>query len=177
MPRHFKRHGNGIRAMLQPVEIELLRSTRDQLREVLTGGDQDDPVVRRFFPTAVLGDQRADEELRALVSGELLEGRLAGLDALVELLDRGVPHRGGVVRLDLVDDEPFLMLGVLNDLRIAIGASIDIEALDRDTVPDDDPLAYRLAVMDHLGWLQEQLLSIIDPASVTHGEALGEDRP
>jgi hypothetical protein len=169
MPRNFRRHGDRIRASLLQVEVDLLRSSRDQLRGVLLEADGSEPVIQRLFPSTVLGDQEADEELRALVHDELLERRLAGLDALVELLDRGVAHRG-TWRFELVDDEPLLVIGVLNDLRLAIGASIDIEALDRDAVPQDDPVTYRLAVMDHLAWLQEQLLAIVDPHAVGHAE-------
>ena len=64
--------------------------------------------------------------------------------------------------VDLAEDEPLQVLGVLNDIRLAIGARIDIEAIDRDQVSEDDPVAYPIAVMDHLGWWQEQLLAILD---------------
>lgn len=165
MGRTFKRHGEAIRGHLTPVEEELLRSARDQLRAALTSDDPSDPVVQRLFPSAVLGDATADQELRGLLRDELLGVRLAGLDAVVELLDRGSHHRHGL-RIELRDDEPLLLLGVLNDLRLAIGARLGIEQLDRAAVDPDDPIAYRLAVMDHLAWWQEELLAIVDPAAV-----------
>jgi hypothetical protein len=174
MPRHFRRHGDGVRATLQPFEVALLRSTRDQLRGLLLGGDADEPVLRRLFPTAVLGDADADAEVRTWLHADLFAARLAGLDALVEVLDRAEPVRGGV-RVYLVEDEPLLVLGVLNDLRLAIGATIDVDALDRDAVREDDPVAYPLAVMDHLGWLQEQLLAVLDPSSVQHAQQRHEE--
>ena len=172
--RTFRRVGDRVRAHLDRVEVELLRTTRDELRASLQRHDPSDPVVRRLFPPMVLGDEQADAETRDLLHDELLADRLQGLDALVELLDRGEAHRGGV-RLELVDDEPFLVLGVLNDLRLAIGASVDIEAIDRERVDADDAVAYRLAVMDHFAWMQEQLLSILDPPSVRHDDGIGED--
>jgi hypothetical protein len=165
MGRTFKRHGDAIRAHLTPVEEELLRSARAQLRAALAADDTDDPVVQRLFPSAVLGDADADRELRHLLKDELVTVRLAGLDALVELLDRGTHHRHGL-RIELRDDEPLLVLGVLNDLRLAIGARLGIEELDRDRIDPDDPVAYRLAVMDHLAWWQEELLAIVDPVAV-----------
>jgi hypothetical protein len=170
--RTFRRHGRAIRATFGEGELELLRSLRDQLREALAAPDPDDPVIKRLFPPAVLGDPEAEREMRALLVDDLLASRLAGLDALVGLLDRGTPHRGSV-RIDLVEDEPMLVLGVLNDVRLAIGARIDIEALDREAVTDDDPVSYRLALMDHLGWWQEQLLAIMGATSVH--EHLGPD--
>ena len=168
--RAFRRSREGVRAQFDRVELELLRTVRDELRSTLERHDPSDPIMRRLFPPMVLGDEQAEAETRELLHGELLAERLRSLDALVELLQRGEAHRGGV-RLELREDEPFLVLGVLNDLRLAIGASIDIEALDRERADEDDVLAYRLAVMDHFAWLQEQLLGILDPPSVRHAEA------
>ncbi|MFA9428700.1 DUF2017 family protein [Egicoccus sp. AB-alg2] len=167
MTRAFRRQGDAIRMQLEAVEVDLLRSMRDALREALLGGDPDDPVVQRLFPTAVSGDREADRELRGLLHDDLLASRLTGLEELTALLDRGVEHRGQL-RVRLQPEEATLVLGVLNDLRLAIGARIGIEDLDRDDVDPDDPVAYRLAVMDHLAWLQEQLLAILDPSAVAH---------
>lgn len=170
MSRTFRRHGRAIRATLSPDEYELLRALRDQLQAALQAPDPDDPVIQRLFPPPVLGDPEAAREVRELLLDDLLADRLAGLEALVSLLERGVTTRGAV-RIDLVEEEPLLVLGVLNDVRLAIGARIDIDVIDRDQVAEDDPIAYRLAVMDHLGWWQEQLLAIIDPSSTHHAGA------
>jgi hypothetical protein len=178
MGRTFKRHGEAIRANFTPVEERLLRSAREQLRDALTDDDPADPVIERLYPSTVLGDAEADVELRGLLKDDLLTVRLAGLDALVEVLDRGTHHRHGL-RVELRDDEPLLVLGVLNDLRLAIGARLGIERIDRDAVDPEDPLAYRIAVMDHLAWWQEELLAIIDPMAVawTQTADLGDIEP
>jgi hypothetical protein len=178
MGRTFKRHGEAIRATFTPVEERLLRSAREQLRDALTDDDPADPVIERLYPSTVLGDAEADVELRGLLKDDLLTVRLAGLDALVEVLDRGTHHRHGL-RVELRDDEPLLVLGVLNDLRLAIGARLGIERIDRDTVDPEDPLAYRIAVMDHLAWWQEELLAIVDPMAVawTQTADLGDIEP
>ena len=172
--RSFRRSRGGVRAQFDRVEVELLRTAREELRSTLERHDPNDPVMRRLFPPMVLGDEQAEAETRALLHDELLEERLRGLDALVALLERGEAHRGGV-RLELREDEPLLVLGVLNDLRLAIGASIDIEAIDRERADDDEVLGYRLAVMDHFAWMQEQLLGILDPPSVRHSEAFDDE--
>jgi len=164
--RSFRRHGDRIRMHLQPVEVELLRRMREGLRAVLDEGDRDDPVVARLFPSAVSDDPEADDELRGLLYDDLLAARLTGLDELVALLDGGTRHRGGL-RVELDGEAAVLVLGVLNDLRLAIGARIGTEQLDRDAVGDDPDLAQRVAVMDHLAWLQEQLLAELDPPSVS----------
>jgi hypothetical protein len=173
--RTFRRHGERIRMQLEPIEVDLLRNTRDGVRAALAGGDVTDPIVQRLFPRTLDDDDEGDAELRRLLHDDLLAARLAGLDALVDVLDRGTPHRGHL-RVDLRDDEPLLVLGVLNDLRLAIGARIGIEDLDRREVAEDDPVSYRLAVMDHLAGMQEQLLAILDPPSVSvHRDLRPED--
>ena len=174
--RTFKRHGDQIRADLEPFEVELLRQLRDGLRQNLEEsnvrgevGTSPDPVIARLFPPTVTDDPDADDELRRLIRDDLLQSKLDGLDALVEILDRGKEHRGRI-RVELAPDDAMLMLGVLNDLRLAIGARVGIEDIDRESLTDDDPRTRSVAIMDHLGWLQEQLLAIIDPASILHYE-------
>jgi len=162
MPRVFQRQGEHIVARFAPEEVELLRALQDGIRTTLAEGDEDDPVVARLFPSAVSDDDEADAELRRLLRDDLLAQRQEGLDALLAILDRCEPHRGRL-RVELRDDEPLVVLGVLNDIRLAIGARVGVEHLDRDEVPEDDPVAYRLAVMDHLGWWQEQLLRLLEP--------------
>lgn len=165
----FRRHGDAIRADLAPFEVDLLGRLRDELAGTLSEGDPSDPVVRRLFPATVTGDDDADSELRAMIHDELLRSRLEALDALVTVLARATRVRGRS-RLDLDVDEANLFLGVLNDLRIALGARIGIEQLDRDGIDDADPVAAALAIIDHFAWLQEQLLAILDPAAVRHYE-------
>jgi hypothetical protein len=162
--RHFRRHGDAVRMQLEAVEVELLQSLQQGLRAALEGGDHRDPIVRRLFPATVSDDDEADQELRGLIHDDLLRTRLDGLDTLLGLLERGTRRSGGV-RVDLVEEEPMVVLGVLNDLRLAIGAQVGIENLDREALDPEDPVTYRVAVMDHLAWLQEQLLQVLDPAS------------
>jgi hypothetical protein len=132
---------------------------------VLAGRDPRDSAVQRLFPRTVLGDDDADAELRGLIHDDLAGVKRAGLDALSALLDGGT-RRGQALRVELAPDDTLLVLGVLNDLRLAIGARVGIEDLDRDDVDPDSALGYRLAVMDHLGLWQELLLAIVDPPAV-----------
>lgn len=169
MSRTFRRHGDRIRADLDRVEVDLLRQLRDGLRESLEDQHGGDPVIERLFPSAVTGDDEADDELRRLIHDDLLRSKLTGLDELVAILDRAEPHRSRL-RVELEPDEAMLMLGVLNDLRLAIGARVGVEEIERDSLQPDDPRIGPLAVMDHLAGLQEQLLEIIDPESVRHYE-------
>lgn len=161
-----RRDGDTVRIDLEAFERELLTQLRDGLKQLLENPDRDDPAVQRLFPVAVPDDEEADAELRRLIYDDLLRDRLDALDELVTILDRGEKHRAGRLRVVLHDDEPALMLGVLNDLRLTLGSRIGIEHLDRDEVDAEHPAARSLAIMDHLAWLQELLLRAFDPPSV-----------
>ena len=169
MTRTFRRHGDRIRAELEPFEVELIRQLRDSVRASVAGQGADDPAVARLFPATVSGDDEADDELRRLIRDDLVQSKLSGLDAIVDLLEDAKPHRGRL-RLELEPEDAMLVLGVLNDLRLALGARLGIEEVDRDSIADDDPRVRTIAIMDHLGWLQEQLLAVVDPESVRHYE-------
>jgi hypothetical protein len=166
----FRRRGGHVRWELEGYETSLLVRLREGLVDTLHHGGTDDPVVRRLFGPAVSGDEEADAELRSMLRDDLLEGRLAALDRLLEILQRATPrHRGdpeGAVRVDLDEDEPHVVLGALNDLRLALGARVGLETTDRDHVEPGSPEETTLAVMDHLAWMQEQLIAILDPEAV-----------
>lgn len=132
---------------------------------MLDDRDPGDLAVQRLFPRTVLGDEDADVELRGLIHDDLAGAKRAGLDAVDALLDGGT-RKGRELRVALEPDDTLLVLGVLNDLRLSIGARIGVEDLDRADVSPDSPLGYRLAVMDHLAGWQELLLTIVDPPSV-----------
>lgn len=161
----FRRRGDAIRWELEAFEFQLLQQLRAGLDETLEVGSDQDPVMQRFLPPAVSGDEEADAEVRRLIRDDLLDGKRRGLDALLAILDRA-ERKGERLRVELRDDEPLLVLGVLNDLRLAMGARLGIEELDRTAVREDGPEAATLAVMDHLAWIQESLLRVVDPVSV-----------
>lgn len=175
MTRTFRRVGERVRMRLAHPEFELLRQLHDGLEATLADPDHDDPVIDRLFPVAVSGDDAAAEgdAVRRMLRDELLAARREGLRALAEILERMEEHRGGR-RTDLRDDEPHVVMGVLNDLRLAIGVRIGIERLDR-RAELDEPTRTRLAIADHLGWLQEQLIQVIDPAAVEFRRHLNDD--
>lgn len=173
MSARFRRVGDKIRMRLAPGEVALLLQLHTSVEKVLDSPDVDDPILDRLLPTAVQDDEDADAAVRSMLRDELLASRRTGLRELAGILDRMQPHRGAV-RTDLDDAEAHLVLGVVNDLRLAIGARIGIEGLDRHDTLDDDTRS-RLAVIDHLGWLQEQLVGVIDPAAVAFRRHLDAD--
>ena len=158
----FKRvGGDRVRVRLAQDELAVLRGLPDQLRTVL-GEDEDEPVNRRLFPPAYLdvADIERDAEYRRLMHDDLVEEKLANLDLVTASLERGSPS----VRrwtVELTDEEATAWLGVLNDLRLALGVRLDItEDYDGD-VDAADPRAPAFHLLSYLGWLEEQLLDAL----------------
>jgi uncharacterized protein DUF2017 len=158
----FKRVGRDrVRVRLAHDEVAVLRGLPDQLRTVL-GEDEDEPVNRRLFPPAYLdvADIERDAEYHRLMHDDLVKEKLANLDLVTATLERGSPS----VRrwtVELTDEEATAWLGVLNDLRLALGVRLDItEDYDGDVDPTD-PRAPAFRLLSYLGWLEEQLLEAL----------------
>lgn len=156
---------------LLPVQLHvLLLQLLDDL-DAAIDGPTDDPVVQRLFPRAVEGEDDADAELRMLLAGELLLERHEAIGLCRDLLAAGTARRArGGVRVHLRDDEPSMMLAVLNDIRLALGARIGATAVElRQLVDDDDLQTHQvLETMDVLAWCQMQLLEHIDPVAARY---------
>jgi uncharacterized protein DUF2017 len=158
----FKRVGNDrVRVRLAHDEVAVLRGLPDQLRSVLGEGG-DEPVNQRLFPPAYLdvADIEHDTEYHRLMRDDLVKEKLTNLDLVTDTLARGSTS----VRrwtIELTDEEATAWLGVLNDLRLALGVRLDItEDFDGD-VDDADPRAPALRLLSYLGWLEEQLLDAL----------------
>lgn len=148
----------------------LLLTLLDDLDEAIDG-PTDDPVVQRLFPRAVEGEDDADAEFRMLLAGDLLLQRHEAIQGCRDLLTAGRRLPGSsTVRVTLRDDEPTMLLQVLNDVRLALAARVGATAVElRQLVDDDDVETHRaLETMDLLAWCQMQLLEHIDPVSARH---------
>lgn len=162
MAGSFKRVGNDrVRVRLANAEVAVLRGLPDQLRTVL-GEGEDEPVNRRLFPPAYLdvADIEHDAEFQRLMHDDLVTEKLTNLDLVTATLARGT---SSVRRwtVELTDEEATAWLGVLNDLRLALGVRLDItDDFDGD-VDDTDPRAPALRLLSYLGWLEEQLLEAL----------------
>ena len=162
MAGSFKRVGNDrVRVRLGHDEVAVLRGLPDQLRSVL-GEGEDEPVNPRLFPPAYLdvADIEQDTEYHRLMHDDLVKEKLANLELVTGTLARGSTS----VRrwtVELTDEEATAWLGVLNDLRLALGVRLDItEDYDGD-VDDSDPNAPAFRLLSYLGWLEEQLLEAL----------------
>lgn len=150
MRDRVRRRGAGrYRLKLPENEKVLLRELLRQLREQLVAST-DAPHLRRLFPPAYADDLDKDAGYQVLTRDELLEGRLAAIDTVVETLDGG----------NLDSPQLTAWMTTLNSLRLVLGTRLDVDeevpALDLS-----DPLAPSYAVYEYLGWLLSQVVDAL----------------
>ena len=150
--RRFERMLDGsVRVRLDDDDRQVIEWLLPQLRSLLVGvgaeGDVPDPL-RRLFPTAHPDDPDAEADYRTLMRDQLLAARLDALDAVEETLDAE----------QLADDEVDLWMGVVNDLRLTIGTSLDVGEDDDADIDPDDPDAPARFAYDYLTGLLAELV-------------------
>ncbi|WP_324784110.1 DUF2017 domain-containing protein [Streptomyces sp. H51] len=154
----------------------------DPLAELFADGPSEppeDPVLKRLFPDAYSDPEQApgtaaeaeerrahSAEFRRYTENDLRAGKRQNALAVVRSLDALAPAGGGAV-LKLSAGESRQWLGALNDLRLAIGARLEITDED-DTdalygLPDDDPRKPMVMAYLWLGGLQETLVATLMP--------------
>jgi len=180
----FKRRRGAVTADLDPGEAGLLAALAEDLLELLGEGASadpdvavdplaamvglasgpvavpDDPALARLLPNAYADDEHAAAEFRRFTEQDLREGKRAGAGTVLATL---APLLGRGGRLSLDRDQVDAWLGTLNDLRLVLGTRLEVTEDTELDVPDDDPRAQALLVYGWLGWLQESLLSCVEP--------------
>lgn len=115
----------------------------------------DDPALARLYPDARPDDPAWSARFRDMVRGDLDEDRRARLDVVAATLDER----------SLDDAQADAWLHVLNDLRLVMGARLDItEDDERGEIDPDDPDAAARLVFAYVGWLEEQLVDVLADA-------------
>lgn len=120
-----------------------------------------DPALARLFPAAYSDDPEASREFRRYSQAELVAGKRV---AAARVLDDVSPlvATGGRLRLD--HDGAWAWLSWLTDIRLVLGSRLGVtEDSYAERVSPEDPRAASLAVFGWLGWLQESLLSRLEP--------------
>jgi hypothetical protein len=142
-----------IRLRVEEAEVLLLRGLLDEMRALLKGDDRTDPVLDRLFPAAFEEPEEA-AAYRDLTETELRNAKLAAIETVRSSLD----GEGNLeIMLDPDDAEEWLRL--LNDIRLAIGARIDVTEEKMSAEPDPaDPNSPALHILHWLGWVQESML-------------------
>ncbi|MDO0927515.1 DUF2017 domain-containing protein [Streptomyces sp. TG1A-8] len=157
----------------------------DPLAELFADGPSEppaDPVLRRLFPDAYGDPEEApaspeeaerrrarSAEFRRYTENDLRAGKRDNALAVIRDLDvlAASAAGGGGAVLRLSPEQSRQWLGVLNDLRLAIGARLEITDED-DTdllygLPDEDPRKPIVVAYLWLGGLQETLVTTLMP--------------
>ncbi|GGV73870.1 MULTISPECIES: DUF2017 domain-containing protein [Streptomyces] len=156
----------------------------DPLAELFAEGPSEppsDPVLRRLFPDAYgdpagtpasaqeAAEQRArSAEFRRYTENDLRAGKRDNALTVVRTLDELASAAGrGPAALKLSPEQSRCWLGALNDLRLALGARLEItdedEADELYRLPDDDPRKPMVMAYLWLGGLQESLVATLMP--------------
>lgn len=161
----LERVADGVRLRLEATEVEVVTSLAEGLARRAGGHDgaQSDPILDRLAPVASRGDTTADAELRPMLRDELLGLRVTRLQGLVELLGAREPGRE-TPGFDRVLDRPTAMriVEALNDLRLALAATVGFDGSARGELRDDDHRADAVRLMDALAWLQGGLIEYVE---------------
>ena len=173
----FTRHRKSVRAEPDEVETQILRQLANELLGLVAAPEvsddplaalvgmppgevhpPEDPVLSRLLPDAYRDNPAAAGDFRRYTDADLRAGKRANAEGLLSSL----PEGGG--RMDLDRDQVDQWLGCLNDMRLALGTSLEVtEETDPDDYDQDDPAYSALHVYGWLGYLQESLLSCVDP--------------
>jgi len=160
----LERVEGGLRLRLDADEVDVVASLAEglaaRLAHARTDPSEDDEILERIAPTVSRSDREVDTELRAMLRDDLLGSRVERLHELAGTL-RGDGGPSGVDRV-LGRDAAMRMVEALNDLRIALAATIGYEALDRAALGPDDRRADAVRLLDALAWLQGGLIDFVD---------------
>ncbi|WP_077042205.1 DUF2017 domain-containing protein [Rhodococcus sp. MTM3W5.2] len=95
--------------------------------------------------------------LRSLHEPEIIDAKLAAGSVILQT----VPPEGG--KVSLTPEQADAWLAGLNDVRLALGTTIGIDADTPDELEPDDPRAPHLDVYHWLTWMQDSLVQVLVP--------------
>jgi hypothetical protein len=123
-----------------------------------TAERSDDPALARLFPDAYRDDEEAAGEFRRFTERSLRDTKIAHAKAVQHCLASSGP------KMVLGDAEAQSWLGTLNDLRLTLGARLEIEEDSHEVyeaLPDDHPAVVLFHIYDWLTFLQETLVQAL----------------
>ncbi len=177
----FKRTRRGVEAKLDRVEAVILAQCASELLSLLGDTEDvpddpieamvglssgavetpDDPALARLLPDAYGDDPAAAADFRRYTEADLRAGKRASASTVLAALQPLVAD-GGKLALDRDDADAWLWW--LNDTRLVLGTRLDVtEDTYDDSFDPDDPRSQLLGIYGWLGWLQESLISCLEP--------------
>ena len=164
-----------IDGMLRSRQDEAPRDELAELTGIRTGPSAapEDPILARLLPdyhrldsadTDEFGEPTREERdsaaaLRSLHEPELLDLKTGVAGVVLDTC----PPGGGTVKLSLEQADAWL--SAVNDVRLALGTTLDVTEDMPDELPEDDPRSPHLGVYQWLTWMQEHLVLALSPDS------------
>ncbi|TQF67224.1 DUF2017 domain-containing protein [Rhodococcus spelaei] len=102
-------------------------------------------------------DSNANGALRSLHEPDIIDAKLQAGSVILQT----VPAEGG--KVVLTPEQADAWLSGLNDVRLALGTTIGIDADTPDELDPDDPRAPHLDVYHWLTWMQDSLVQVLLP--------------
>jgi len=153
-----------VQGMLDERESTAPSDPLEQITGIRTGNSQrpDDATMRRllpdFFkpqrdhPAGSAAAESLNGALRSLREPEIIDAKRVAARRLLDTL----PDDGA--RFELTEADANAWISAVNDVRLALGAMLDIGPEGPDRLPSDHPLAAHLDVYQWLTVLQEYLV-------------------
>ena len=140
----------GFEIALDDDETALIRRLADELRSLLTDGDDEHTrtLLVRLFPTAYPDDDELEAEYQRLMREELVASKLAALD----VVDRALAPDA-----DPLDDAGLLaFMQSVNSVRLILGTMLGVsDDPDADEVRPGLEQSPEYALYSYLSWLLE----------------------
>jgi Domain of unknown function (DUF2017) len=177
----WKRKGDTVAGEMSRREADLLRGLVMEIDEILRARAAEAPtdelaeltgirtgpstppegrILSRLLPDfhrLDVGEPNEKERDSAAALRSLHEPELVDLKTGVAgVLLKTCPEAGGPVRLTLEEAEAWL--SALNDVRLALGTTLEVTEDMPEELPENDPRAPHLAVYQWLTWIQESLV-------------------
>lgn len=154
-------------AMLDARDSEAPQDDLAELTGLRSGNNEapTDPILKRLLPDFHRPDQDPDNRSAKSDAAVDINGALRGLHEL-EIIDskrqvanellRTLPPEGGRVALSI--EEADCWLTAINDVRLALGSALGIDADTPDELPEGDPRSSDMDVYHWLTWMQDSLV-------------------
>lgn len=143
----MRRTRRGITVRLSVEERDVLRSMLGQLQELVDVDD--DPGLRRLYPTAYAEDAERDREYQQLVHDDLRSKRLHDLTVMLETLDEPM----------LDDDQLAAWMRAVNGMRLVLGTKLDVSEDQMVALDPEDPASLPYALYEYLNWLLDGIVA------------------
>lgn len=154
-PKLVTRSRHGYVLHLGRDERALVTRLLGELRTLLTDPDADPALLHRLYPVVHPDHADREEEYQRLMRSELVTSRLAGLDALDEVL--GSSGR----KIDLDEAQLLAFMQAVNSVRLVLGTLLDLG--EEDELDEDDPPEHHL--YGYLSWILDAAVRAMSDAA------------